>query len=359
MNNDGLLDLLFSDGSYSGGAKRLIVLENKGNLTFEDAGDKYGFPTEGTMGLGLAIGDVNNDGVFDIFVAGSNRLFVSSADRKYHEVQPGTFIRPRRRESMACGAAFGDLNGDGLLDLVTTEHSQPSQNHVYLNKGIRDGDPHFVSISKQAGLGGLFPGTGITGVPVKNADVHLRDVDNDGKLDIMLAVIYRDKRGLTQPLVLRNLGNRDGIPHFTTPPYDRLLGYYAPTPIADYDRDGRVDIFCVAWFKQMPSHLFRNVTEGGHWLTVRVVGDGKKLNTMGVGAVVKVYKSGSVGKADALLGRSDIAIGTGYSTGEEALAHIGLGDASSCDLEVTWGDRRVVRRSVRCDQHVTIELPSK
>ena len=359
MNADGLLDLIFTDEGGRRGGGQLIVLENKGKWGFAMASAKYGFPATGTRGLGLAVGDVNEDGVLDIFVADSNRLFVSGRGGKYHEVQPGTFVKPGRGEPVSCGAAFGDLNGDGLLDLVTTVHGQPSRIHVYLNEAVRDGDPHFVQITTQAGVAKDFPSWGITKMRVKNAHVALRDIDNDGRTDIILCQIYKDDRGRVQPVVLRNLGNQNGVPRFTRPPYESVISYYAPVPVGDYDRDGRVDIFCTPWFEEIPGYLFRNTTKGGHWLTVRVAGKEPRLNTMGVGATVRVYEAGRAGDRKYLIGRQDIAIGTGYACGEEALAHIGLGKAAKCDVEAAWGKQRVRKTGVPADQMVTITFEGK
>ena len=357
IDGDGLLDLVFADGGYANwrsGGGRLVVLRNKGNWQFEDVSAKYGLPPDGTVGMGLAIGDVNDDGLADFFVCDCNRLFVSGPDGKYHECQAGFFVKPVGKDSHTCGAAFADLNGDGLLDLVTTVHGQPARIHVYLNKGIKDGMPQFVDVSMEAGVDKNFPVTGATGVPLKTAHVSLCDVDNDGRNDILLSVIHKGEKDRIQPVVLRNLGVRDGVPRFSMPPMEKLIAYYAPGPVADYDRDGRVDVFLPTWFAEAPCYLFRNVTEGGHWLTVRVTGKGKGFNAMGVGAVVRAYKTSSAGGARALIARRDIVIGTGYASGEEALAHIGLGGETECDVEVAWGKHRQVKSKVPADQLVTV-----
>jgi hypothetical protein len=357
FNHDGLLDLVFAEGTYNRKPGRhLIVLENNGNFTFREVAAKYGLDLETREQLGLAIGDVNNDGIFDFFIAGANCLMVSRPDGTYHEVQRGFVPRPRSRGAFPCGAAFGDLNGDGLLDLVTTEHGQGSYDHVFLNQGITDGDPAFVEISNEAGLGGIFPRVGITDAPLKNAFVALQDVDNDGRLDIMLGIIYQGADGNAQPVVLRNLGNTDGIPRFTAPPYEQMIGYYAAAPVADYDRDGRLDWFLAPWFDETPPFLFRNTTDGGNWLAVRVEGKGPGLNPMGIGAVVRAYRAGAAGRPEALLARADIAVGNGYSSGDEAIAHLGLGKAEEVDLVITWDKMTVVREKVKMNELLTVSM---
>jgi hypothetical protein len=100
----------------------------------------------------------------------------------------------------------------------------------------------------------------------------------------------------------------------------------------------------------------RNVTSGGNWLTVRVEGKQPGQNTMGIGAIVRVYAAGHLGDARHQLGRRDIAVGTGYASTEEALAHFGLDDAATCDIEVTWLGRRAQRRGVAANQFLSLTV---
>jgi hypothetical protein len=362
-NNDGRLDLILADGSYGRpGEERahLFVLENQGEFRFEDVSKRLGLPQENTSGLGLAIGDINNDGALDIFVAGSNRLFVSTLPGQFQEAQPGRFQVPTADagEGMHCGAALGDLDGDGLLDLVTTEHGVPAQIHVFRNQGIVNGMPDLVEVTKSAGVGQLFP-RGTREKPLKTAHVGLCDMDNDGKADIVLTVLFQDEQGRVQPVVLRNLSEQRGELKFSIPPWDQMSGYYAPGPIADYDRDGRLDIFLPSWFEHLPNYLMRNVSAGGHWLTVRVRGRDHGLNGMGVGSVVRVYESGHLGDSQHLIGRRDIVIGTGYASGEEALAHVGLGSHQQCDVRVTWRELQVDQTGVAADQMLEVTVGDK
>lgn len=362
LNDDGLLDLVACDNNYSNwrdGRGSLMVFSNTGKLTFEDGRERMGFPPDGTTGFGLAVGDVNDDGRFDYFVADCNRLFVSGPDGRHQEVQPGVFLKPqgRDRESRTCGAVFGDVTGDGLLDLVTSEHGADAQVRLYVNTGITDGKPHFRHVTQESGLEGPLPRQGITGLAVKSGQVAIVDLDNDGRKDIWLGVIWRNAENRLQPLVFRNLGTGpDGGTRFSRPALDRIVSYYACAPLADFDRDGRVDCFMAAWFKwdESPSILFRNVTDGGHWLTVQVKGAGKR-NTMGIGAVARAFVAGRAGDPKALIQRHDIAIGTGYASGEEALAHLGLGTNAVVDLVVRWGEETRLLKNQPVDRRVSID----
>ena len=279
VNRDGRLDLVLTDGSYGKGADqraKLWVLANRGGWKLEDVGESLGFPAGNTLGLGLAVGDINDDGTFDLFVAGCNRLFVSDATGKYREVHAGRFQFPPAdvREGLHCGAAFGDLNGDGLLDLVTSEHGVPARLHVFLNRSIVNGVPDIHEESGLVGLGDPLP-KGTRELPIKTAQVALRDIDNDGRTDLVTTMLATNDAGQLQPVVLRNLDGGAGRWRFSPLPTDRLTTYYAPGPVADFDRDGRVDLFLPSWFEQVPNRLYRNVTQGGHWLTVRVTGSAR------------------------------------------------------------------------------------
>ena len=363
LNDDGLLDIVACDNNYSNwddGKGSLLVLVNQGGMRFKDGRAEYGFPETGTTGLGLAVGDVDDDGRPDFFVADANRLFVSAPDGRYAECQPGLFLQPMRRRgkpSKACGAAFGDLNGDGLLDLATSEHGQHAQTRVYINEGVKDGMPRFRNATAESGLDGPLPPVGIRGTMVKSGHVAIADFDNDGRRDIWLSVYWENAKGQLQPMVYRNEGNTtNATPRFNRPPYDKVVGYCAPAPIGDFDRDGRLDGFMAAWFDwdETPSILFRNVTEGGHWLTVRVKGGGKR-NTMGVGAVATTYAPGRGGDPAAFIQRADIVTGTGYSSSEEALAHLGLGKHETVDLVIRWGTETRKLANVAVDQFLVVD----
>ena len=71
-------------------------------------------------------------------------------------------------------------------------------------------------------------------------------------------------------------------------------------------------------------------------------------------AVVRVYRSGSLGDPAHLLRRCDVVVGTGYASTEEAIAHAGLGQAESCDVEIRWGRDRQELRNVLANQQLEV-----
>ncbi|MCC6421080.1 MAG: CRTAC1 family protein [Gemmataceae bacterium] len=352
-DGDGLLDLYVVEDVFvgRGHTSRSTLFRNKGKLQFEDATKAAGLP-EDVYGLGLAVADLNGDGRPDFFVPHSNRLFLSQPGNKYREAVETRNVfgwKPLDREDWPCGAAFGDLNRDGKLDLVVSIHHKNARNKVFLNTGLKDGVPQFRDVTKEVGLGDV--------VPVRCPHVEIQDFDNDGWPDIYMSAAWLDADGKVTPLVYRSQGVRDGLPRFVAPrPIKEPMVYYPAGPSGDYDGDGRVDLFLINWFQGNHSRLMHNDSPKRHWLDVRVVG--KKMNRMGIGAQVRVYRAGELGKAAALLGFQEVTTGYGYASGQPAVCHFGLGDAKAVDVEVRLpGGKRLPRPNVPADRVLVIEEP--
>jgi hypothetical protein len=171
--------------------------------------------------------------------------------------------------------------------------------------------------------------------------------------------VHAVQDGAATPLVFRNRGG--DVPAFETPPFSvpaergSNLGYWPAAPTLDYDRDGRLDLFGAEWVPGRDSLLYRNVSRAGNFLQVAVrPGDGS--NAMGVGARIEVYEPGHLGQPGALVGRGEIALGYGYSSGQEAVAHFGLAEREQVDLRVVLphGGAVIERAGVAANQRLTI-----
>jgi hypothetical protein len=382
-DGDGLLDLLVGECFFQGGKSRSRLFRNRGGFKFEDVSRAVGLP-EKVTGFGVAAGDVNNDGWPDIFLAGrygGNRLFVNDTRGKFREV-PATHANfewtyKDTREDTPCGVCFGDVNRDGLLDIVIGQHYDRPWNtggeavRLYLNRGVgADKLPRFEDVTEKVGLKPL---------PMKGPHVELQDFDNDGWPDLYVSII-QFANGKPHPVIFQHQGMKDGLPRFHADALtvndfptaeDRKLAdvgrffdkmarekkvvYMANGPTADFDRDGRMDMFLGNWWVNLRSPLLRNETKAGNWLQVAVKGS-KGVNRMGLGAQVRVYPPGKLGQPKELLGQREISVGYGYGSGQEAIAHLGLGSLEQCDLEVVLphGKGRLERKGVQVNQRLTI-----
>jgi len=352
FDGDGLLDLLVTLDGWTGGGTRLF--RNRGGLAFEDATARAGLPPK-LVGLGVVTPDLTGDGRPDIFVSQSNRLFLSQADGTYREGGSEALqYKPINREAVPAGVACGDVNRDGRLDLVIVDHAQPARTHLFLNEGLDGGVPRFREARAEAGLAYDFPEWTPEHLHLKHAHVQVADVDLDGRPDIVVAATW-DAGGTPQPFICRNLGGSP--PRFDVPPVERATAYFPCGPVADVDRDGRLDVCLVSWFPEIPTRLMMNRCPMRRWLRVRV--QGRTVNRMGVGAKVRVYRAGGLGEAAALLGYQEIGISEGFCTGGEAVAHFGLGDADRVDVEVVLphGKGVIRRRDVAADQTFLVTEP--
>ena len=353
FDGDGLLDLLVGGDMWTGSQTRLY--RNKGKLAFENASAKAGLP-ENLPGLAVLTADFNGDGFPDIFISQANRMFLSKGDGTYAESETASKslqYKPLGREDTPCGAALGDVNRDGRLDIVIVDHNQPARQHLFINATEPGGDVIFRDATKAAGLQYLFPSWTPGKLHLKHAHVEIADFDNDGWPDIAPAVTWLsgDK---DQPFICRNLTKPGKTPQFAVPPINKATAYFPAGPVADFDRDGRLDIMLASWFPEIPSRLLLNRSQTGHWLRVRVIG--KTINRMGIGAKIRIYQTGKVGKVDALLGYHEIHISNGFCTGQEAVAHFGLAAATSCDIEITFPHKKgVIRKlNVKANQLLTV-----
>ncbi len=305
VDGDGLLDLFIAEDRWSGGSS--MLLRNAGGLTFTDATQASGLPAD-IAAFGVGVSDLTGDGHADLFLAGSNRLFVADGDGTFHEADASVFRWPTYGgEDDVTGVAIDDVNRDGLPDIVLGQHYNSTVDfgqrvpvRLYLNEGANDaGDPVFRDVTEESGLVGL---------PTKAPHVELADLDNDGWPDILTTASTGDG---SRPVVFRHLGLQDGVPRFSAPQDLGTPHYWITGPTADVDRDGRLDVLLIEIDPTRASPLLHNETASGDWLEVAV---DPELGG-GIGARVSVYRQGGLGDPVELLGIRDIVASQGYTAG--------------------------------------------
>jgi hypothetical protein len=130
-------------------------------------------------GGGVAIGDVNNDGLPDLFLTSNfeeNKLYLNKGGMTFTDVTKQAGIIGKKFWST--GVTFADVNGDGRLDIYVCNSGSRDErgNQLYINEGVKNGVPVFTEKAKEYGLwdGGF------------STHAAFFDYDRDGDLDMYL-----------------------------------------------------------------------------------------------------------------------------------------------------------------------------
>lgn len=185
---------LFTDISKESG----IIFSN--DLTFTERLNPYTYRNF-YNGAGVAIGDINNDGLLDIYFAGNqvgNRLYLNEGNLKFKDITDNAGVACKGVWSS--GVTFVDINADGFLDIYVCKSGDPEVAHRNNELFINNGDLTFSEKSKEYGLD-------ITGLSVQAA---FFDYDKDGDLDCYLLTnsfksvgnydLVKDQRTIPDPL---------------------------------------------------------------------------------------------------------------------------------------------------------------
>jgi len=309
------------------------LYRNTGNGRLTDVSRAAGIVDPGYYGFGVMFTDLDDDGWPDIFVANDsvpNLFFRNRGNGTFEErgVISGLAVDGNGREQAGMGVGVGDLDDDGRLDLVKTNFAQ-DYTTVYNNEGsglFRDG-------SRQAGtLATLGPNLGW--------GIGLVDIDNDGLLDLFIANghVYPDvnKTGTSTYLQRKELLMNVGKGRLRRPAAVeggglRILKSSRGAAFGDYDNDGDSDILIVN-MDDRPT-LLRNDSDGGRWITVRLIGT--RSNRDGIGAKVTALAGG---RQRLTVVRS----GGSYISHNDMRVHFGVGAASTVDrLTIRWPSGQV------------------
>ncbi|MDX6614866.1 MAG: enediyne biosynthesis protein, partial [Blastocatellia bacterium] len=266
------------------------LYHQKADGSFEDVSVKAGVSDpQKYYGFSAAFVHVDDDKLLDLIVVNDStpkQLYINKGDGTFEEVgyPSGIALNENGREQAGMGLAVGDYDNDGRVDFHITNFSDDS-NVIYHN----DGDANFTDVTFQAGLGEVT-------IPFLGWGTSFLDFDNDGWLDVFVVnghvypLVDSNQWGTSyaqQPLLFRNLHN--GKFERVGAPAGSALANASPgrgLAIGDLDGDGRSDLV-INNLDSRPTLLRSIVTPTGHWLDLRIVGDvAKKSPRDAIGSVV-------------------------------------------------------------------------
>jgi len=363
------------------------LLRNDGGK-FTDISKEAGIQTPG-HGLSATWFDFDNDGLLDIYIANdfsdTDNLFRNNGDGTFTDIITKIInITPW----FSMGADAGDINNDGLLDLITLDMAATTHYKAKVSMGemgvmrfpIEQKLPRQVMrncLFINSGTGRFYETAGLSGV--SNSDwswaAKLADFDNDGLVDLFISngmardfnnsdITFQtsDQIGQTewdhykdtpekpeQNLAYRNNGNLT----FTDSSKDWGLdhvGMSYGTAYGDLDRDGDLDLVVVN-LNEAPG-LYRNDSDSGNWLSIRL--EGTRSDRQAIGSLVSL-------EADGIKHVRQQVPMTGYLSNNLAELHFGLGKSTKIDsLTVRWPDGHLqTLTDVKANQHLLITQTKK
>lgn len=329
------------------------LYRQKADGSFEDVSARAGVSDpQKYYGFTSAFVHADDDKLLDLIVVNDStpkQLYINKGDGTFEEVgyPSGVALNENGREQAGMGLAIGDYNNDGRVDFHITNFSDDS-NVLYHN----DGEGNFTDVTFQAGLGEPT-------IPFLGWGTSFIDYDNDSWLDLFVVnghvypVVDSHQWGTSfaeQPLLFRNLGTGK-FERVGAAPASGLASAWPSRglAVADLDGDGRVDAV-INNMDAKPS-LLRNVTSpAGHWVNLRLAGDvAGKTPKDAIGSIVYL----TTGK---IRQRLDVISGGVYCSQNDLTLHVGLGAATKVDkLEVQWANGAVEAFEVPAiDKTITI-----
>ena len=292
------------------------LYRNEGNGTFTEVGKSAGIDLPEGRGLGVLVADLVGDAKLDIFVANDGtacRLFENLGDLKFRDVAAtaGVAFDGQGDPLAAMGVALGDLDGDGLADMVVTN---------FLGRS---------SIAFQAKRQGVYAdASAILGLnPTRSVlgfGVVLEDFDGDGRLDLLQANGHvLDRARLSEPFTMSPLLLMNRYGQLTREPLEGPPTLGRGLVVADLNHQARPDAIQTS-VNGKP--LFFGNTSGGRFVCLNLVGK----NGQAIGAKLSAEVNGRT------LIRQVVAGGSYLSTSSSEI-FFGLGDAKQIDrLTITW-----------------------
>jgi enediyne biosynthesis protein E4 len=327
-----------------------FLFRNRGDGTFQDVSKAAGVDdSRHYFGMQAVWGDYDNDGWPDLYVAndaGPNYLYHNNHDGTFEDVGllSGASLSADGREQGSMGVDFGDIDHDGLFDIIVTNFTE-EPNTLYWNRGKQG----FTDISYPSRIGQ-------PSYPLVGWGTSFFDFDNDGWLDLLVANghvypqmdLVKGGAPYRQPFLLfRN--NRDRTFEDVT-----ALSGLGNVPVAsrrgaafgDVNNDGKVDILVVN-VGEPPALLINRSETTNHSVLIKLIGT--KSNRAAVGARATVT-------AGDLVQFNEVRAGSSYLSQNDLRLHFGVGSQTVIDtLQVSWpSGKQATYRNLAADFIYTI-----
>ncbi len=306
-----------------------VFFRNLGDGTFENASEAAGLsPDEPMAGLGLAFGDLDNDGWPDLYVANDtepNFLFHNRGDGTFEEKAFlwGTAVSERGKVEAGMGVDLGDVDGDGNLDIVVTNFEMET-NALYKNTGLGlfIDSRYPLNVAESSLLSLAF-------------GIAFADLDHDTDLDLIIANGHvRDNAELfhaeshfkqgNQLLENESNGRFEEVENvgLSEVRVSRGLAY------GDFDLDGDLDLVINNIDDLAESYENLGGTASGAWLQVDLVG--QESNRYGIDSRLVL----TVGDRKLL---RETRTASSFLSQNALTVHFGMGSTlPSGPLEVRW-----------------------
>lgn len=283
-DNDGDEDIYVTNGPESANSLYQNRFTQTGRVKFRDVGKRAGVGAIGQDSSGTCYGDIDNDGDSDLLVLGingqgqpaerlPNQLFENNGRGKFKNItgKNGSEIAGGNFNSATC--SFGDVNGDGLLDVAVSNtyrnwdrhdpiigvpYAENEHNQLFVNQGG--------NIFTEEGAGRGFQNTSGFSPPNDGAAgitwaISLVDLDQDNDLDAVFAddqaAFPPEAAGGLDRGILHYLEN-DGDGNFRDVTLYKLgakQGAWMGLSFADYDCNGHIDMFATNMGDYFPAGM--------------------------------------------------------------------------------------------------------
>ncbi|HVQ15672.1 MAG TPA: VCBS repeat-containing protein, partial [Vicinamibacterales bacterium] len=271
VDDDGWLDVFLVDGgsvadASVGARARHRIYRNKGKGLFEDVTHASGIEHRG-YGMGACAADYDNDGRVDLYVTnlGPDQLFHNDGHGAFTDVTHRAGVGS---DLLGASCAFADIDNDGDVDLFVANYVDPDSSKIcgdararaYCRPDVYSGVPSAMYRNNADGtFTDITKASGLDRADGKALGVVFADYDNDGRADLFVA------NDLTRNFLYHNEGKgvfkEVGLPAGVALASDGRVRAGMGTDVGDYDEDGLVDLI-VTNFESETHSLFRNLGRG-------------------------------------------------------------------------------------------------